>query len=133
MQGPLQVAEKWFDWARIDDGITLLWEPHVDPLIRCNIWHVRGGSRDLVIDSGLGMASLVGAARAVFERPVTALATHSHYDHIGGFHEFDERIAHRLEGGSFPSRTASLRWSPRASTAASSPRSRRPATRCPTA
>lgn len=93
----MQVADRWFDWTRIDDGITLLWEPHVDPLIRCNIWHVRGGARDLVIDSGLGMASLVETARDVFERPVTALATHSHYDHIGGLHEFDDRIAHRLE------------------------------------
>ena len=26
-----------------------------------------------------------------------AVATHSHYDHIGGFHEFEERIAHRSE------------------------------------
>jgi glyoxylase-like metal-dependent hydrolase (beta-lactamase superfamily II) len=93
----VQVADKWFEWTRIDDGITLLWEPHVDPLIRCNIWHVRGGARDLVIDSGLGMASLVAAAQEVFERPVTAVATHSHYDHIGGFHEFEERVAHRLE------------------------------------
>lgn len=93
----MQVADKWFEWRRIDDGITLLWEPHVDPLIRCNIWHVRGGARDLVIDSGLGMASLVAAAQEVFERPVTALVTHSHYDHIGGFHEFEERVAHRLE------------------------------------
>lgn len=93
----MQVAEGWFERTRIDDGITLLWEPRVDPLIRCNIWHIRGGERDLVVDSGLGLASLVEAARDLFERPVTAVATHSHYDHIGGFHEFDDRVAHRLE------------------------------------
>jgi len=93
----VQVAKDWFRSQRIDDGITLLWEPHVDPLIRCNIWHLRGASRDLVIDSGLGLASLVEAARDLFERPVTAVATHSHYDHVGGFHEFEDRIAHRLE------------------------------------
>jgi glyoxylase-like metal-dependent hydrolase (beta-lactamase superfamily II) len=107
----LGVAKNWFRSTRIDDGITLLWEPHVDPLIRCNIWHVRGSDRDLVVDSGLGIASLVEAARHLFERPVTAVATHTHYDHVGGFHEFEERVVHRLEAERLvtPSAFASLR------------------------
>ena len=42
----LRIGERWFDFARIDDDITLIWEPHVDPFIRCNIWHVRGRERD---------------------------------------------------------------------------------------
>jgi len=107
----IQVAERWFEFKRIDDGITLLWEPHVDPLIRCNIWHVRGSERDLVVDSGLGIASLVEAARTLFERRVTAVATHTHYDHVGGFHEFEDRVVHRLEAERLvtPSTFASLR------------------------
>jgi hypothetical protein len=50
----LQIAERWFEEKHIGDGITLLWEPHVIPLMRCNIWHVRGRDRDLIIDSGMG-------------------------------------------------------------------------------
>jgi len=42
-------------------------------------------------------ASLRGAARDLFDKPVTAVATHTHYDHVGGLHEFDERIVHRAE------------------------------------
>jgi len=92
-----QVADRWFEFQRIDDDITLIWEPHVVPLIRCNIWHVRGRERDLLIDTGLGMASLKVAARDLFDKALTAVATHAHYDHVGGFHEFEDRIIHRAE------------------------------------
>jgi glyoxylase-like metal-dependent hydrolase (beta-lactamase superfamily II) len=92
-----QVADRWFEFQRIDDDITLVWEPHVVPLIRCNIWHVRGRDRDLLIDTGLGMASLKEAARELLAKALTAIATHVHYDHVGGFHEFEDRIIHRAE------------------------------------
>ncbi len=55
---PVQIAERWFETRRVDDAITLLWEPHVVPLMRCNIWHVRGRDRDLLIDTGMGIVSL---------------------------------------------------------------------------
>ena len=44
----LQIAAQWFSRRAIGDGITLLWEPHVSPLLRCNIWHVRGRNCDLL-------------------------------------------------------------------------------------
>jgi glyoxylase-like metal-dependent hydrolase (beta-lactamase superfamily II) len=50
-----------------------------------------------LIDTGLGMASLKQAARDLFAKPLTAVATHVHYDHVGGFHEFADRIIHRAE------------------------------------
>ncbi|HSE75864.1 MAG TPA: MBL fold metallo-hydrolase, partial [Dongiaceae bacterium] len=92
-----QIADRWFEFQRVDDDITLIWEPHVVPLIRCNIWHVRGRERDLLIDTGLGMASLKAAARNLFGKALTAVATHAHYDHVGGFHEFEERVIHGAE------------------------------------
>lgn len=92
-----RIAERWFEFQRVDDQITLIWEPHVDPLIRCNIWHVRGGDRDMLVDTGLGMASLHEAARHLFEKPLTAVATHAHYDHVGGLHEFPDRVVHAAE------------------------------------
>jgi len=92
-----RIAERWFERRRIDPAITLLWEPHVDPLIRCNIWHLRGRDFDLMIDTGLGIASLVEAARDLLDKPVKAVATHTHYDHIGGHHEFDACLVHPLE------------------------------------
>ena len=93
----LPVADRWFERSMIDDSITLLWEPHVVPLMRCNIWHVRGRDRDLVIDTGMGVLSLVEEMGALLDKPVTAVATHGHDDHIGAHHEFDDVIAHPLE------------------------------------
>lgn len=93
----LNVADRWFQRITHPDGITQLVEPHVHPLIRCNIFHVRGRDRDLVVDTGIGVASIVDELRDVLDRPVTAVATHIHYDHVGGLHEFDDRMMHRLE------------------------------------
>src|SRR6516164_9154239 len=93
----LPIAERWFETKRIDDDITLLWEPHVVPLMRCNIWHVRGRDRDLMIDTGMGIVSLLDAARHLLQNDVTAVATHTHQDHIGGHHEFEHTLVHELE------------------------------------
>lgn len=93
----LPVAERWFEFRRVDDAITLIWEPHTIPLVRCNIWHVRGRDRDLMIDTGMGIASLHAAARHLFDKPVTAVASHTHLDHVGSHHEFAERVVHRAE------------------------------------
>lgn len=93
----LQVAARWFERKRMSDDLTLLWEPHVHPLVRCNIWHLRGRDRDLLIDTGLGTASLKDEIRDLIDKPLGAVATHIHFDHIGGLHEFDERIVHAAE------------------------------------
>jgi glyoxylase-like metal-dependent hydrolase (beta-lactamase superfamily II) len=45
----------------------------------------------------MGIMSLVEAARDLLDKKITAVATHGHADHVGGHHEFDETIAHRLE------------------------------------
>jgi glyoxylase-like metal-dependent hydrolase (beta-lactamase superfamily II) len=93
----LPIADRWFDIKRISDDITLLWEPHVTPLMRCNIWHVRGRDRDLMIDTGMGIVSLRQAAEHLLDKKVTAVATHTHTDHIGGHHEFEHTLVHELE------------------------------------
>ncbi len=93
----LQVADRWFAFERVSDDITRIWEPHAIRLMQCNIWHVRGRDRDLLIDTGFGVASLHAAAQHLFDKPLSAVATHAHLDHVGSLHEFGERIVHRAE------------------------------------
>jgi glyoxylase-like metal-dependent hydrolase (beta-lactamase superfamily II) len=93
----LPVADPWFVRERVDHAITLVTEPHVHPLLRCNVWHVRGRDRDLVVDTALGLAPLRHLVEREFDGPLLAVATHSHGDHVGGLHEFDERAIHRAE------------------------------------
>ena len=93
----MKIAERWFEKQSAGDSVTLLYEPHVHPFIRCNIWHVAGRDRDLLIDTGTGVASLGAEVAKLTDKPVTAIATHIHYDHVGSFHEFDCRIMHEAE------------------------------------
>src|SRR5215510_7040264 len=90
----LSIAGRWFDYERLSDGITRIWEPHVIRVMQCNIWHVRGRDRDLIIDTGMGIASLHDEAQHLFDKALTAVATHTHLDHVGSLHEFPDRIVH---------------------------------------
>ncbi len=92
----LPVARPWFHTEHIDSNITLLYEPHVHEVIRCNVWHVRGRDAQLVVDTGLGIARLRDVLPDALASPI-AVATHGHYDHVGSFHEFSERAMHRAE------------------------------------
>lgn len=93
----LPIADRWFERKSMGDGITLLWEPFVHPLLRCNIWHVAGRERDLLIDTGLGVASLAQAVADLVEKPLAVVLTHCHMDHAGGAHEFDYCHVHAAE------------------------------------
>lgn len=97
VSGRTRVAPQWFDIRPGSDGLVHVVEPYASPLIRSNIWLVRGRDRDLLVDSGLGVASLRHALDGFLERPVVAVATHTHYDHVGSLHEFDERLVHPSE------------------------------------
>src|SRR5260221_8171510 len=88
-------AGDWFLRELVGNDIWKLWEQFVDPFARCNIWFVRGRDQALLVDTGLGVASLHEAASDLFEQPTLALATHYHFDHTGSLHEFKERLAHK--------------------------------------
>lgn len=94
----LPVADPWFVTARGDHGITHIVEPHVHPLLRCNVWVVAGRDRDVVVDSSLGIRPLRDIVERDFDHEVLAVATHAHSDHVGALHEFDHRAAHPVAG-----------------------------------
>jgi glyoxylase-like metal-dependent hydrolase (beta-lactamase superfamily II) len=89
--------EDWYRLRRVGDGVTLIDEPHIVEFYRCNIWHVRGRDGDMLIDSGMGAVSLTDWVPLVSKRPVEAIASHTHFDHIGSHHEFSNRLVHRAE------------------------------------
>ena len=88
------------DWWRIrtmSQGVTWIDEPHVREFYRCNVWHVRGRDGDMLVDSGMGVVSLRQWVPLVTERPLQAVASHTHFDHIGCHHEFPCRLCHAAE------------------------------------
>lgn len=93
----LPIAARWFEHREIGPDLTLIWEPHVHPLLRCNIWRLKGRDADLLVDTGMGIAPLRQAAIDLFDKTLLAVATHAHADHVGGLHEFDHRLVHACE------------------------------------
>src|SRR6056297_2725113 len=91
------VAKDWYAAEAMGGGITRIHEIHVASWVRCNIWHVRGRDRDLVIDTGMGLRPMTRELAQLAERPLSAIVTHTHFDHSGGLHEFDHRCGHMAE------------------------------------
>lgn len=87
----------WFEVEQFDDGIARIRERWLSTDVRCNMWHVRGRDRDALIDTGFGLRSLVDEVALLRQRPVLAVASHTHFDHVGGHHQFAERLVHRAE------------------------------------
>lgn len=106
----IATPETWYEVKSLADGVTHICEPHVKPFYRCNVWHVRGRQRDLLVDSGMGVVSLRAQVALLAERPVLAVASHTHFDHVGSHHEFAERWVHRAEATILgaPSRASTL-------------------------
>jgi glyoxylase-like metal-dependent hydrolase (beta-lactamase superfamily II) len=107
----MHVADRWFAHEVLAEGVVRIVEPHVDPFLRANLYLVRGRDRDLLVDAGLGLASLRDELADLFERPIVAVATHRHFDHVGGLHEFADIVVHRddAEAVAHASMFASLR------------------------
>jgi len=64
---------------------------------RSYFYLVRGRSADCLIDGGWGFCCRLGALRGEADRPLIAIATHSHFDHIGMLHLAARRHAHPAE------------------------------------
>ena len=92
-------ADGWFRSESVGDGVTLFWEARIKPDFRCNMWHVRGRDRDMLVDTGFGLVSLLDSIPELNQRSVLAVGSHSHCDHVGGHHEFGHRHIHEAEAG----------------------------------
>jgi glyoxylase-like metal-dependent hydrolase (beta-lactamase superfamily II) len=108
------IADKWYEVHAVSDGISLIRETHVATWLRCNMWHVRGRDHDLLIDTGMGVRPLKAEVSLLRQRPVTCIATHAHFDHIGAQHEFERRLGHPSESDihAAPTRENSADWGP---------------------
>ena len=94
---PRAAATDWYRIRTLSDGVTQIDEPHIRAFYRCNIWHVRGRDRDMMVDSGMGVVPLRQHVALLSERPLDAVASHTHFDHIGAHHEFPCRLCHAAE------------------------------------
>lgn len=96
--------ENWFTTEKIDENTYVIseykhWEEtHVYLLI--------SKSEGLLIDSGMGIGNILNEVRKITDLNISVVATHAHWDHIGGHGLFDSFFVHMSEekwlNGAFP-------------------------------
>lgn len=101
----IAAANNWYETQKMNGDITYIGEPFIKEFYRCNIWHVRGRDKDMLVDTGMGVVSLRDHVAQITEKPTIAVASHTHFDHVGCHHEFDERMVHINESNILKSPT----------------------------
>ncbi|MDP3896836.1 MAG: MBL fold metallo-hydrolase [Mesorhizobium sp.] len=95
-------------------GVFRLSERVVSLPERSYFYLVEGDGRDCLIDGGWGFAASLDGLRRDPRRPLVAVATHSHFDHIGALHLAERRYGHGAEAAVFaapdPRATQALPW-----------------------
>ena len=94
----------WFTIDKIDGNTYILSEYRHWEETHCYL--LNGAERSLLIDTGLGICNIYNEAAGLTDKPITAVATHIHWDHIGGHQYFPDFYAHGEElnwlNGEFP-------------------------------
>jgi glyoxylase-like metal-dependent hydrolase (beta-lactamase superfamily II) len=90
----------WFRTRQLEPGVHVTLEPAVASMFQATMVTVLGRDRDLQFDFGCGVVAL-RPALPLTSKPVVAVASHAHVDHIGGFHEFADRRGHASEANGF--------------------------------
>lgn len=92
----------WYTIESIQPGVWHISEPigAIEPRFgvdSANMFLVAGTERAAVIDTGMGIGDLRAAIEALTPLPLLVCNTHSHWDHIGSNHQFDEIAIHARE------------------------------------
>lgn len=79
--------QDWFEVYRVSEGVHAIYEPgQFEEVIS---FLVTGEERALLFDTGLGIGDMRRVVSELTDLDVIVINSHSHYDHIGGNHQFD--------------------------------------------
>lgn len=91
----------WFSRTALTGGVLRFTEPFVHEYLRANIYFLAGRDVDLLVDTGMGLVSLAPILPLTPGKPLLAVATHIHLDHVGSLHEFSDRAGPRISEAAF--------------------------------
>jgi glyoxylase-like metal-dependent hydrolase (beta-lactamase superfamily II) len=80
----------WFEIYKIRPDVYAIYEPgQFEEVIS---FLIIGEWKALLFDSGIGVGDMKAAVRSLTDLPVTLVNSHSHYDHVGSNHQFDDLV-----------------------------------------
>lgn len=87
--------QDWFEVYLVQPGIYAIYEPgQFDEVIS---YLITGSEKALLFDTGLGIGDIKKVVEKLTDLEIFVLNSHSHYDHIGGNHQFDNIFAMATE------------------------------------
>lgn len=82
------LAQGWFAVSNPEPGVYTIAEPIHDQEVRSSL--VVGSERALLIDTGMGVGDIRTLVESLTDRPIVVVNSHSHWDHVGGNHLFED-------------------------------------------
>ncbi len=96
--------DNWFTIDQVDKETYIISEYRHWEETHCYL--LNGSEYSLLIDTGLGICDIHEQVKKLTDKPIIAIATHIHWDHIGGHKFFPDFYAHEDElnwlNGEFP-------------------------------
>jgi glyoxylase-like metal-dependent hydrolase (beta-lactamase superfamily II) len=84
----IKTSQSWYEVYKLTEGSYALYEPfQFDESIS---YLLIGKGKAVVIDTGTGLGDMKSLIQEITLMPVSIINTHSHWDHIGANHQFDE-------------------------------------------
>lgn len=82
------LVQDWFAVTNPEPGIFTIEEPLHDEEVKSSL--IVGTERALLIDTGMGVGDIRAVVESLTDRPITVVNSHSHWDHVGGNHLFED-------------------------------------------
>lgn len=86
----MSTTANWFSVTRIADDTHQITE--FEPVLQVNTFIIDGGDEALLIDTGVGVGDLRTIVEDLVDGDVRVFLTHSHWDHLGAAHQFEEMV-----------------------------------------
>lgn len=83
--------QPWFRVYKVGNDVYAIAEPYNFQEVISYL--IVGTERNILIDTGMGMGRISEVVAELSSKPLTIINSHTHYDHIGGNHEFDHILA----------------------------------------
>lgn len=87
----VQTKQPWFKVYEVGKGVYAIAEPYNFQEVISYL--IIGTERTILFDTGMGMGNIREVVAELSGLPVMVINSHTHYDHIGGNHQFETVLA----------------------------------------
>ncbi len=84
-------SNSWFEVYEVEPGVFAIYEPAQWQEVISYL--IIGNDNALLFDTGNGIGNIQAVVEQLTDKPVTVLNSHTHFDHVGGNHQFSQILS----------------------------------------